>query len=99
MPSWLTEYPRGIVLDIYVQPGARRTEPAGEFDGLPKVRLAAPPRDNAANDELVRYLARALDVPRSSVSIVSGQRSRRKRVSISGEGLARPAENLLAIPH
>ena len=48
------------------------------------VRLAAPPVDGAANESLVAVVATWLGVPRRSVRIVSGERSRRKRLSVTG---------------
>lgn len=48
------------------------------------VRLNAAPVDGAANAELIEVLARALDVPKRALSIVSGERSRQKRVRIEG---------------
>ena len=49
------------------------------------VRVAAPPVDGAANDALIAFLADALHVPRRAVRIVSGERSRQKRVAIAGD--------------
>lgn len=65
-------------------PRARQTEFAGERDGALLVRLAAPPVEGAANAALVDFLAAALDLPRRSIRIVSGERSRHKRVAIAG---------------
>jgi uncharacterized protein (TIGR00251 family) len=48
------------------------------------VRLHAPPVDGAANDELIDVIATALAVPKRSVSIASGERSRQKSVRVSG---------------
>jgi uncharacterized protein YggU (UPF0235/DUF167 family) len=48
------------------------------------VRLAAPPVEGAANEALVAFVASWLSVPRRAVRIVSGERSRRKRLSVSG---------------
>ena len=73
-----------IALDIHVIPRARRTEVAGERDGALLVRLAAPPVDGAANDALIEFLATALGLPRRAIHIVSGEHSRRKRVTIAG---------------
>ena len=70
------------VLELHVQPGARRTEFAGEHDGRMKVRLAARAIDGAANAALIEFLAEQFGVPRSNVTIEHGLRSRRKRVSI-----------------
>jgi uncharacterized protein (TIGR00251 family) len=72
------------VLDVHVIPRAKRTELAGEREGALLIRLAAPPVDGAANAALIDFLASALDLPRSSIRIVSGERGRRKRVAIAG---------------
>jgi uncharacterized protein (TIGR00251 family) len=57
-------------------------------DGALKVRIAAPPVDGAANAELVKVLAKALKVSRSSVHILSGGTSKNKRVRITGAAAA-----------
>jgi hypothetical protein len=49
-----------------------------------RIRLAAPPVDGAANEELVRFLAEALSVPRTALRVVSGQASRSKIILIHG---------------
>ena len=72
------------VLDIRVIPGAKKTAAGGERDGALLVRLAARPVEGAANAALVDFLASALDLPRRSIRIVGGERSRRKRVAIAG---------------
>ena len=71
-----------IVLELHVQPGAKRTEMAGEHGGRIKVRLAAPPVDGKANEALVEFLAEHYGVPRRSVTIESGLHSRQKKVTI-----------------
>lgn len=70
------------MLELHVQPGAKRTEFAGKHGERLKVRLAAPAVDNRANEALVEFLAAHYGVPRRSVTITSGLRSRAKRVSI-----------------
>jgi uncharacterized protein YggU (UPF0235/DUF167 family) len=62
----------------------RTTAVAGECDGAMVVRLAVPPVEGAANDALISYLAELLHLPRHAVRIVSGERSRRKRLAIDG---------------
>jgi uncharacterized protein len=65
-----------------VQPRAARTELAGMHDGLPKIRLAAPPVDGAANAALVEFIARRLKIAKNRVRVVSGLSGRRKCVEI-----------------
>ncbi|HEY6260953.1 MAG TPA: DUF167 domain-containing protein [Nitrospiraceae bacterium] len=74
----------GAVLSIHVQPKASTTECAGIHGDALKIRVAAPPVDGAANDELIRFLARRLSVPSSSIQIHSGASGRRKRVLVKG---------------
>ena len=69
---------------VHVQPRARKTELAGRHGETIKIRLHAPPVDGAANEELVRFLAEALGVPRRAVRIAGGLASRDKTVEIDG---------------
>ena len=73
-----------MILELHVQPGAARTQFAGEHGGRVKLRLAAPPVDGKANAELVAFLAAYYGVPKRNVRIVAGANSRRKRVFIEG---------------
>ncbi|MDF3835569.1 DUF167 domain-containing protein [Cupriavidus basilensis] len=75
-----------IVVMVHVQPGAKVTAAAGEYDGVLKVRLAAPPVDGKANEALCQWLAAALGLPRRSVSLKSGQTSRRKTLVLAAAG-------------
>jgi uncharacterized protein len=69
---------------VHVVPRARTTEVAGRHGDALKIRLAAPPVDGAANEELIRFLAERLSVPRSAVTIAAGLTGRRKTVKIAG---------------
>jgi uncharacterized protein (TIGR00251 family) len=73
----------GTRLRVRVLPRASRTEVAGIQGDWVRIRLAAPPVDGAANDELLRFLAERLAVPRSGVHLVSGSTRRTKVVMIS----------------
>jgi uncharacterized protein (TIGR00251 family) len=73
-----------LTLRILVQPRASRSEIVGPHGDALKVRLAAPPVDGAANEELVRLLAREYKVPKSAIEIVAGLSSRRKTIRIRG---------------
>lgn len=67
-----------------VHPRASKSGVAGEIDGVLKVRLAAPPVEGRANEELIRLLARLFDAPRQRIAILSGQTSKNKVVSVGG---------------
>ncbi len=82
----------GVDLAVRLTPrgGAARIEGVAEWDGQPvlRVRVAAPPVEGAANDALVAFLAKALGLPRSAVTLVAGDRARVKRLRLRGTGLA-----------
>jgi uncharacterized protein (TIGR00251 family) len=73
-----------LTFTVQVSPRASRSEIVGEHNGALRVRLAAPPVDGAANEELIRILAQALNVSRKGVRIMAGHTSKTKRVSVVG---------------
>jgi uncharacterized protein (TIGR00251 family) len=73
-----------VVFVVRIQPRASNDEVAGEMAGALKIRLHAPAVDGRANQALIEYLAQLLKTPRSAVRILSGDRSRTKRLEIRG---------------
>ena len=73
-----------VILHVRVQPRASKDEIAGVIDGALKVRLQAPALEDRANIALCEFLAQRLGAPKSAVRILSGERSRIKRVEIRG---------------
>jgi len=74
----------GLTIQIYVVPRSSCTQIVGEHDGRLKVRLKSPAREGQANNELVRFIAKTLQVPASSVNITQGQKGKRKTVMVRG---------------
>ncbi len=74
----------GVVFSVRAQPRASKNEVAGEIGGALKIRLQAPAVENRANEALVEFLAHLLKTPRSAVRILSGDRSRTKRIEVRG---------------
>ena len=75
-------------VSIWVQviPRASRSAIQGEVGGLLRIAIKAPPVDNAANEELIRFLADRLGIPRRQITIVTGRQQRRKRIALEGVG-------------
>ena len=92
----IAESDGGITLDIRVVTRASKSEVAGESGGILRVRISAPPVDGAANEEVVRLIAKRLGVARSSVGIMSGPASRNKRIRIEGITAEKAAAVLLS---
>ena len=76
--------PEGIIVSVRVQPRASQDEIAGVNDSALKIRLRAPALEDRANEALCEFLAQLLKTPKSAVRILSGHRSRNKRVEIRG---------------
>ena len=77
-----TEKDGTVSFKVRVVPRASRSEIVGEHDGALRVRIAAPPVDGAANEELVRVLAHAFKISRGAVEISAGQTSKLKQVAV-----------------
>ncbi len=75
---------KGATFAVRVQPRASRNTVAGKVGDALKVALTAPPVEGKANEACVDFLANLLKVPRSSVTIASGESSRNKVVRIAG---------------
>jgi uncharacterized protein (TIGR00251 family) len=82
---------RDLVIEMRIQPRAKRSGFAGLQGGRVRVRLQAPPVDGRANAALVEFLATAFSVPRAQVTIESGLTSRDKRVRIHGASPPHPS--------
>jgi len=76
--------PDGTTFAIKIHPRARKNAVTGELGDALKLSLTAPPVEGRANEACIEFLANLLKVPRSSVTIASGQTSRRKVIRVSG---------------
>jgi hypothetical protein len=80
---WLRQAGDDVVLTLHIQPGAKKTEVAGQHGEALKIRLAAPPVDGRANDCLIAFLAECLGLAKARLELVSGASSRAKRIRVS----------------
>jgi len=92
----ISEGPGKVQFLVRVQPRAAKDEIVGTLEGALKIRLQAPALENRANEALVDFLAALLKRPKSAVRILSGERSRNKRIQIQG---ATRAEVLALLEH
>jgi uncharacterized protein len=80
----LTRHPRGIILTVRARAGARRNEIGGEHNGMLRIAVTAVPEKGKANRAIVELLSDTLDVPKSSIELLSGGTSPEKRFLIAG---------------
>lgn len=69
---------------ISVKTSSKNSRIIGEESGILKIEVTAPPVEGKANGAIVKLIARSLDVAPSRVSIVAGQKSKKKRIAVSG---------------
>ena len=72
-----------VRINVYVQPSASRTEISGRHGTDLKIRLRSPPVEDAANEELIAFVAHRLGIPRRQVRLVAGARNRRKTLEVT----------------
>ena len=77
-----TEADDALVFAVRVIPRASQSSIAGEHEGALKLRIAAAPVDGAANEEMIRVLAKFFSVARRDLEILSGHTSKTKRVRV-----------------
>lgn len=70
-------------IKVYIQPNSKKSGYAGLYDGLPKLKITAPPVDGAANAEIIKIFSKILNIPKSDIIISSGQVSRIKILDIN----------------
>jgi uncharacterized protein len=82
--AWLRPGEGRVTLTLHIQPGAKKSIVAGEHGDALKIRLAAPPVDGKANAALLAFVAERLALPKSALTLKSGQTSRRKVLEVIG---------------
>jgi uncharacterized protein (TIGR00251 family) len=80
--QFVQENTQGLILKVFVQPRASKNMIAGLHGDAIKIKLTAPPVDGAANKMCIKYLAKCLNVSKSSIEIISGHSSRTKRLYV-----------------
>jgi len=70
-----------ITFNVKVVPGSSKTVIAGFYDGMLKVRLAAAPEKGKANQALIGLLAEKFNIPKNSITILSGLTSKVKKIT------------------
>lgn len=81
---WYKQENDNVIINVYVQPAAKRTEIADFHGDALKIRLASPPIDGRANELLLKYIAKLFSVPLRQVELKRGKKSRHKKISIIG---------------
>ena len=82
--NWLKQNRSTTIINISVIPRSSKSEIVGIYNDCLKIKLQAPPVDNAANEELVRFLAARLKIPKKNIEIIKGHNQKKKIVCVTG---------------
>ena len=82
--NFIRERNDGVSLSLRVKPGAGRTGIVGEEGRRLVIQISAPPVEGKANRELISFLAKKLDIPKSRISFLIGEKGREKALLIAG---------------
>ena len=86
---WYQVNDKELIIHVYVQPGAKKTEIQGFYAKALKIRLSAPAIEGRANEALIKYLAQLFAVPTRQVVLLRGIQSKHKTLAIN-DSIAKP---------
>jgi uncharacterized protein (TIGR00251 family) len=95
--AWCSALPGGVRIALQITPNAKKTEVIGVLDDALKLKLQAQPIEGKANEALVKFLAAALSVPKSAVTITHGHTSKRKLIEVKSVTLTPEAVAVLLV--
>ncbi len=78
--EFVRKSPHGVTFKVFVQPRSSKNMISGLYKDAIKIKLVAPPVEGAANKMCIKYLAKCLEVPKTSIEIISGHTSRTKKI-------------------
>ena len=81
---WYKENKNRLTVNVYVVPRSSKSEIVGIYNDSLKIKLKSPPVDNAANEELIRFLAEKLKISKSNIEIIKGHNQKKKIILIQG---------------
>lgn len=95
MAEWYRWQGDALIVEVHLQPRAKRDEIVGPHGERLKIRITAPPVDGKANLHLTKFLAKAFGVPPAAVELIAGETGRDKRLRIASPrdlpaGIVRP---------
>ncbi|HEX5432828.1 MAG TPA: DUF167 domain-containing protein [Candidatus Angelobacter sp.] len=92
----VNETSRGVTFAVRVQPRARKNAITGVVGDALKLAVTSPPVEGKANQAVIEFFADLFAIPRSSVSIASGETSRNKIIRVAGITAERVRERISA---
>jgi len=96
MNSWISERDDGVILRFKATPRSSRRRIALVEDEL-KIYVNSPASDNLANKEIIKYLAKTLDLKKQNIQIITGEKNRQKSVFLANSTLNTIKEKVIEV--
>lgn len=81
MSEWFNTKNNNTVIYLFISIG-KEDKIVGVENGRLKIKISKPPKENKANNRLIEVLSSKLDVPKSYIKIVSGNKNKIKTICI-----------------
>ncbi len=85
---------QGIIINLKVIPNSSKNEIAGIFNNSIKVKINTPPDKGRANDKLISFLSEKLDIKKSDIIILKGEKNKEKKLLIKSYDINKIEKNL-----
>jgi len=82
--TWLRECEGGVLVCTQVQAGAKSTQATGVLNKRLKIKIKAAPVEGTANEELIKWPAKTVGIPKTYILLTAGVRSKIKSVKLQG---------------
>lgn len=82
IPEFLKARNDSVLLLLHAQPGAKKTELKGIYNGRLKIRVSAPPLEGRANNEIIAFFSKLLGLSKAHLQLKSGETSKLKTLEI-----------------
>jgi len=80
----LKEDKNGVVFTVKVQPRSSKNEICGIYGGAVKIKLTSPPVEGEANESLINFLSKSLNISKGQIEIIGGHKSKNKLIKMRG---------------
>lgn len=97
MPNYLTETTEGIIFSVKLVPNSSFSKIADYTDDYVRIKISAPPLENRANKELIEFCSDLFKVNKSKIKIISGEKSKVKKVLISSSNFQDVMQKLMFV--
>lgn len=97
MPNYLTETTEGIIFSVKLVPNSSFSKIVDYADDYVRIKISAPPIENRANKELIEFCSDLFEVNKSKIKIISGEKSKIKKVLITGANFQDVMQKLMFV--